>query len=147
MKKILLALGLGIIMLVAGQAEKPLTPEQKALKNTMQTLSKGLMRIQKAILYNNKQELLAGIRMLKTVETGFLTRHGEALKKYMPKNPNFAISFAKLSEKNIERYVRMMRSDIYSKRDYSRITAGYTHIMQECIGCHQKIRQWKWEEN
>ncbi|BDY12125.1 hypothetical protein [Hydrogenimonas cancrithermarum] len=145
MKKIVLALGLGLAVLVAGQAQKPLAPEQKALKNTMQTMSKGLMRIQKAILYNDKQELLAGVRMLKTVQPGFLTEHGEALKKYMPENPKFAVSLAKKSEQNIERYVRMMRSDIFSKHDYSKISAGYTHIMQECVGCHQKLRQWKWE--
>jgi cytochrome c556 len=145
MKKILLTLGIGIVMLVAGQSEKPMTPEQKALKNTMQTMSEGLMRIQKAILYNNKEELLAGVRMLKTVQPGFLTQHGKALENYMPNNPKFAVSLAKKSEQNIERYVRMMRSDIFSKHDYSKISAAYTHIMQECVGCHQKLRQWKWE--
>ncbi len=146
MKKVVFSLGLGIAMLVAGQPQTPMTPEQQALQKTMKTLSKGLSRIQHGILYNDRDELLAGVRMLKRTEEGFLTRHGEALKKYMPENPKFAVSLAKLSEKNIERYIRMMREDIFSRHDYSRITAGYTHIMQECVGCHQKLRRWKWEE-
>ncbi len=144
MKKFLFSLGLAGSMLVAGQPTTPMTPEQKALQKTMKTLAKGLTRIQYGILYNDKTELLAGVRMIKRTEEGFLTRHGEALKKYMPENPKFAVSLAKLSEKNIEKYTRMMRSDIFSRQDYSRITAGYTHIMQECVGCHQKLRRWKW---
>ncbi|WP_456451999.1 hypothetical protein [Hydrogenimonas sp.] len=145
MKKTLLAIGLGIVMLGAGQTNPPMTPEQKALKTTMKSMADGLMRIQKAILYNDREQLLAGVRALKRVEPGFLTRHGEALKKFMPENPKFAMSLAKLSEMNIERYVRMMREDIFSKHDYSRITAGYVHVMQECTGCHQKLRRWSWE--
>ena len=145
MKRTLLALGLAVVMSGAGQTNPPMTPEQKALKTTMTSMADGLIRIQKAILYNNKEELLAGVRALKRVQPGFLTRHGEALKRYMPENPKFALSLAKLSEKNIERYVRMMREDIFSRHDYSRITAGYMHIMQECTGCHQKLRRWRWE--
>ncbi len=144
MKKVIFSLGLVISMLVAGQPHTPMTPEQKALQKTMKTLAKGLTRIQYGILYNDRDELLAGVRMIKRTQDGFLTRHGEALKKYMPENPKFAVSMAKLSEKNIEKYIRMMRSDIFTRQDYSRITAGYNHIMQECVGCHQKLRKWKW---
>ncbi len=144
MKKVFLTLGLGIAMLVAGQNYKPMTPEQKALQKTMKTLAKGLTRIQYGILYNDRTELLAGVRMIKRTEDGFLTRHGEELKKFMPENPKFAASLAKLSEKNIEKYIRMMRSDIFNRQDFSRISAGYSHIMQECVGCHQKLRKWKW---
>ncbi|BBG65590.1 hypothetical protein NNO_0887 [Hydrogenimonas sp.] len=144
MKKMVFSLGLVISLSVAGQPNTPMTPEQKALQKTMKTFAKGLSRIQHGILYNDRVELLAGVRMIKRTEEGFLTRHGEVLKKYMPENPKFAVSLAKLSEKNIERYIRMMRSDIFSKQDFSRITAGYTHIMQECVGCHQKLRKWKW---
>ncbi len=144
MKKVFFSLGLVISLSVAGQPHTPMTPEQKALQKTMKTLAKGLTRIQYGILYNDQDELLAGVRMIKRTQDGFLTRHGEALKEYMPENPKFAVSLAKLSEKNIERYIRMMRSDIFSKKDYSRITAGYTHIMQECVGCHRKLRKRKW---
>jgi len=144
MKKAVFSLGLGIAMLVAGRPQVPMTPEQQELQKTMKTLAKGLTRIQYGILYNDREELLAGVRMIKRTEDGFLTRHGEALKRYMPENPKFALSLARLSEKNIERYIRMMRSDIFSKKDYSRITAGYSHIMQECVGCHRKLRRWKW---
>ena len=146
MKKLLMTLGLAIVMLGAGQTNPPMTPEQKALKDTMTSMADGLMKIQKGILYNDREVLLAGVRALKRVQDGYLTKHGEALKKYMPENPKFAMSLAKLSEKNIERYVRMMREDIFSKHDYSNIAAGYTHIVQECVGCHQKLRKWKWEK-
>ncbi len=145
MKRIVMALGLGIVMLGAGQTNVPMTPERKALQKTMHSMADGLMRIQKAILYNDREQLLAGVRALKRVQPGFLTKHGEALKKYMPDNPKFAMSLAKLSEMNIERYTRMMREDIFSKHDYSKIAAGYTHIMMECVGCHQKLRKWRWE--
>ncbi len=146
MKKLLMTLGLAIVMLGAGQTNTPMTPEQKALKETMTSMADGLMKIQKGILYNDREVLLAGVRALKRVQDGYLTKHGEALKKYMPENPKFAMSLAKLSEKNIERYVRMMREDIFSKHDYSNIAAGYTHIVQECVSCHQKLRKWRWEK-
>ena len=146
MKKLLMTLGLGIVMLGAGQTETPMTQEQKELKETMKTLAGGLMRIQEAILYNDREELLAGVRMLKRIEDGYLTKHGEALRKYMPDNPEFAMALAKKSEINIERYVRMMKEDIFSKHDYSNIAAGYSHIVQECVGCHQKLRKWRWEQ-
>lgn len=146
MKKLFLTLGLGIVMLGAGQTNPPMTPEQKALKDTMKSMADGLMRIQEGILYNDRETLLAGVRSLKLVQEGYLTKHGEALKKYMPDNPTFAMSLAKKSEMDIERYVRMMREDIFSRHDYSNIAAGYTHIVQECVGCHQKLRKWRWEK-
>ncbi|WP_201352996.1 hypothetical protein [Hydrogenimonas urashimensis] len=146
MKKLIVTLGLGIVMLGAGQTNSPMTPEQKALKNTMTSMADGLMKIQKGILYNERETLLAGVRALKRVREGYLTKHGEALKKFEPDNPKFALSLAMKSEQNIERYVRMMREDIFTKHDYSKIAAGYTHIMQECVGCHQKLRKWTWEK-
>ncbi|WP_353662390.1 hypothetical protein [Hydrogenimonas sp. SS33] len=146
MKKILLTLGLGIVMLGAGQTKTPMTPEQQALKNTMKSMANGLMRIQKAILYNDRVLLLAGVRDLKRVRPGFLTKHGEALKRFMPDNPEFAMSMAKQSEMKIQKYVDMMREDIFSKHDYSRIAAGYTHIMQQCTWCHRQVRRWAWEK-
>jgi len=28
------------------------------------------------------------------------------------------------------------------RNDYTQISTTYTHILQGCVGCHQKIRQW-----
>jgi hypothetical protein len=144
MKKLILMLGIVTPLLFAAQPEEAKTPEQQELQGTMQTLSKGLMHIQQGILTNDKEELLTGVRMLKRTEEGFLTRHGEALQKYMPESPKYAISMAKTSERNIERYTREIRSDILSKKDYNRVTRGYTNMMIESVKCHQKLRKWEW---
>ena len=143
MKKLILTLCMITPLLFAGETETIKAPD-KALQNTMVTLSEGLMRIQQGILYNKKEEVLAGVRMLKQTKEGFLTRHGEALQKYMPENPKFAMSMAKLSETNIESYTREIRSDILSKKDYERVTTGYTKIINECFKCHQQLRRWEW---
>ncbi|MEA3419622.1 MAG: hypothetical protein U9Q90_09510 [Campylobacterota bacterium] len=144
MKKLILMLGIVTPLLFAAQPEKVENPEQKALQSTMLTLSKGLMHIQQGILTNSKEDILTGVRMLKRTEEGFLTSHGEAMQKYMPENPKYAISMAKQSEINIERYTREMRSDILSNKDYDRVVRGYTNIMKECVKCHQKLRRWEW---
>jgi cytochrome c556 len=144
MRKALMALALGALVSMAGQPQQTVSPEEKALKEAMRSMADGMTRIQKAILYNDKEQLLAGVRTLKRIQPGFLTKHGEALKKFMPDNSKFAMSLAKKSEIHIQRYVDMMREDIFSRQDYSNIAAGYTHILSECVGCHQKLRKWRW---
>ncbi len=145
MRKVAMILALGALVLMAGQPQKSMSEDEKALKSAMSSMADGMTRIQKAILYNDKEQLLAGVRALKRIQPGFLTKHGESLKRFMPDNPKFAVSLAKKSEVNIQRYVDMMREDIFSRHDYNKITAGYTHILSECVGCHQKLRKWRWE--
>ncbi len=128
-------------VLYADSSEAP-TQKEKELQKTMQSFSKGLELIQYGIIYNDKIKMESGVRKLKMGEKDFLERHGETLKKYMPKQPDMAMQLATSSYTRMNKYIMQMHEGINSVHDYSTVAADYSHILQECVGCHQKIRKW-----
>ncbi len=110
-------------------------------KMDMQTVSVGLELIQKGILSNNTSLTKTGIMMLKKGQQKMMETHGEDLKQYLPSKTAFAYKFAKASAKRISDYTEEINEDIKNSKDYSRISAAYMHIMNECAGCHLKIRK------
>jgi len=110
-------------------------------KMDMQTVSVGLELIQKGILSNNTSLTKTGILMIKKGQKNMLEAHGEDLKKYLPNDAAFAYKFARSSAKRISNYTDELDADLKNRKDYSRISATYTHIMNECAGCHLKLRK------
>ncbi len=137
MKKIILLLTIALSLnLFASEVD-----EKMQRKMDMQTVSVGLELIQKGILSNNTSLTKTGIMMIKKGQENMLETHSEDLKKYLPNNTAFAYKFAKSSAKRISDYTNELSEDLQNRKDYSRITATYTHIMNECAGCHLKLRK------
>ncbi|BBG66041.1 hypothetical protein NNO_1338 [Hydrogenimonas sp.] len=111
------------------------------LKNTMRKFATGLDQIQKGIIYNEKDRIEMGVRVMRQAKKNFLKRHGEILKKQMPDDPKFAYFLAQKSAERIQKYVKMMSSEIRNTHDFSKIAAAYTAIFNQCVGCHQKLRK------
>ena len=116
--------------------------DQVQRKMDMQTLSTGLEMVQKGILYNNPSLTKTGISMIKKGQKKLIESHGEDLKKYLPMDSAFAFKFAKSAAKRIQDYSDELTEYLNSKKDYMKISASYTHIMNECAGCHLRIRKW-----
>ena len=93
-------------------------------------------------LYNSKDEMQKGAEILQKSNKKLFEEHGNALALYMPENPEFAKEFAKRTGKNIQKYAVKMTESMDERKAYSKMSANYTHILQECVGCHQKIRKW-----
>ena len=111
------------------------------LKNTMRKFATGLDQIQKGIIYNERDKIEMGVRVMRQAKKNFLKRHGEILKKQMPDDPKFAYFLAQKSAERIQKYVKMMNSQIHNTHDFSKIAAAYTAIFNQCVGCHQKLRK------
>jgi len=137
MKKILiLVLILGTLSLSANDEK------QLELRKTMISFATAMELIQHGILYNNKEEMNKGAQLLKVNNTQLFKEHGDALAVHMPENPEFAKEFAKRTGKKIQDYADKMTSDLGNRTAYSKMSALYSHILQECVGCHQKVRRW-----
>lgn len=115
--------------------------ESAALKKVMHSFASGLEQIQRGILYNDIEKMLKGVKELQTNEKEFLERHGKSLERHMPGDPEFVHTYAEATAKRIHDYTDKLRREINSAHEYSKIAATYTHILQSCVGCHQKIRK------
>lgn len=116
--------------------------EKLQIKRDMQSFSNGLEMVQRGIIYNNNETVRLGIKQLKKGSEGLMTKHGESIKHYMPQNPMFAYEFSRSAAKKIDDYVNKLEASLSDSREYGKTSALYTHIFNECVGCHQKIRRW-----
>lgn len=117
--------------------------DSQDLKKVMTSFASAMELVQHGILYNNIDEMHKGAQMLKISDEELLQSHGKALMKHMPDNPEFAKTYAKLTGEKIRNYADKMGEQISSnKKSYSQISATYSDILRECVGCHQKIRRW-----
>ena len=99
-------------------------------------------QIQHGILYNNIDEMKMGVKKLSVEDGKFLESHGEALMRHMPEKPEFVKNYAERTGEKIQSYVDSLDEQVRNEaKSYSKISATYTHILHECVGCHQKIRQ------
>ena len=114
--------------------------EEQKLKSTMKSFSMALELIQHGILYNKKDEMYKGSQLLSKDQQRFMQLHGNTLKEHIPQNPRFAYDYAKSTSKKIQKLTEKLNSSLGGDKDFSIIASTYGHIMQECVGCHQKIR-------
>lgn len=130
---IVLALTLGLF----AQEKK-----SEELKMEMKSFASAMEQIQHGILYNNIDEMKIGVKKLSVKDGKFLESHGEALMRHMPNNPEFVKNYAERADGKIQGYVKSLEKQVENEaKSYSKISATYTHILHECVGCHQKIRQ------
>ncbi len=111
------------------------------LKNTMRKFATGMDQIQKGIIYNDRDKIEMGVRVIRQARKNFLKRHGEILKKQLPGDTKVAMYMAKKSAEKIKKYTKMMNSQVHNTHDFSKIAAAYTGIFNQCVGCHQKLRK------
>ena len=116
---------------------------QKAeLKQTMRNFASALELIQQGILYNKPDDMHKGAQLLDRNQKDFLEHHGNAIEMHMPDNPKFARSYATFTAGKIRDYIDKLSGSLGGPRDYSNIATYYTRILNECVSCHQKVRQW-----
>jgi cytochrome c556 len=140
MKALLLIAGFFLFTPLFAQTTQD-DPQREALKETMRTFASALDLMQEGILHNSSDKMLQGVQMLKGTKRGFLEKHGQTLERYMPKDPKFARSYARITGDRIEGYIDSLDTQIKFRQEYSRTAATYGHIMQACVGCHQKLRK------
>ncbi len=141
MRPLAFIIALSLISTLLSAAEEGYK-ERTELKKAMKTYASALELIQHGILYNKTDEMHKGAQLLRNNEYKFMERHGKALERHMPDNPEFARSYAKSTGKRIQNYTDRFNTQLGGRNDYSQIATTYSHILHECVGCHQKIRQW-----
>ncbi len=144
MKKVLGIIIASIMAVSASSAEEVIDNDLAStarLKNTMRKFATGLDQIQKGIIYNDRDKIEMGVRVLRQARKNFLKRHGEILKKQKPGDPKMAMYMAKKSAERIRKLVKMMSAEVHNTHDFSKIAAAYTGIFNQCVGCHQKLRK------
>ncbi|WP_345984824.1 hypothetical protein WCX49_09340 [Sulfurimonas sp. HSL-1656] len=129
-----------VCSMLYGEQSKDVQKEE--LKKAMQSFASALELIQHGILYNKPWEMRKGAQLLDRSSKDFVERHGDALVYHMPDDPKFARSYAKYTALRIRDNIDKLSSSLGGPKDYSNTAAYYTHILNECVGCHQKIRQW-----
>ncbi|GEM_PF-1780197 len=125
----------------AAEVSKSDLASNTRLKNTMRKFATGLDQIQKGIIYNKREKIEIGVRVIRQAKRNFFKRHGEILKKKLPDDPKFAAYLAKSSAERINKYINMMSDQINTSHDFSKIAAAYTGIFNQCVGCHQHLRK------
>ena len=137
LKKVLAVLFMVSFTLLQAKGEDKLE-----LQKTMISFASAMEIIQHGILYSDKQEMLKGAQLLKLTNAELFKQHGDAIALHMPKDPEFAKKFARRTSQKIQDYADKMTQNLDDRKAYSKMSAIYTHILQECVGCHQKIRRW-----
>lgn len=131
-----------IVMLVFALSIFAQEKTSEELKAVMKSFASAMEQIQHGILYNNIDEMNEGVKKLRTDDEKFLESHGEALMQHMPEKPEFVKNYAERTGEKIQSYVDSLDEQIKNEtKSYSKISATYTHILHECVGCHQKIRK------
>ena len=110
-------------------------------KQDMQMLASGLRLIQDGLIYNNNSLLLTGIDMIQKGEKTLMSAHGDKMKKYLPNDTAYAYKYAEKAAQRISDYSKEMNDYINGKKDYTKISKTYSYIINECAGCHMKIRK------
>lgn len=140
MKKTLLTIALASIFSV-GSFANDIEKQKIQRKLDMHTLSSGLKLVQDGIIYNDKSILLSGIDMIKKGEKTLLSAHGDDLKKYLPKDTAYAYKYAQIAGKRIATYSNELKELAQNNGDYTEISQTFSLILNECAGCHLRIRQ------
>jgi hypothetical protein len=110
-------------------------------KQDMQMLASGLKLLQDGLIYNNKTLLFTGVDMIEKGEKNLMSAHGESLKKYLPGDTAYAYKYAEKAAERIATYTKELSSDVKDKKDYTKISKTYSYIINECAGCHLRIRK------
>lgn len=131
-----------VILILGTLSLQAKSEEQLELRKTMVSFATAMEIIQHGILYNNKEEMHKGAQLLMLNNMQLFKKHGDALAEHMPEDPEFAKAFAKRTGQKIQDYAEKMTKDLGNRKAYSKMSAIYTHILQECVGCHQKVRRW-----
>ena len=99
----------------------------------MRVMEIAMQKIQKGILYNNKDMVLQGVDKLKKA-----SHNVEVDKK---EDMDYSASFAKKQAENIIRYADKLEASIEANQKHA-ATTNYTKILNQCVSCHNKIRKW-----
>ena len=100
----------------------------------MQAMEIAMAKIQKGILSNDNKMVIEGVENLKKSTTNVEV----APKAHMDYGP----AYAKQQSENILIYADKIKANIEENHKHS-ASANYTHILGECISCHNKLRKWK----
>ncbi len=99
----------------------------------MRVMEIAMQKIQKGILYNNKDMVLQGVDKLKKS-----SRNVEVDKK---DDMDYSASFAKKQAENIIRYADKLKENIEASQKHA-ATTNYSKVLNQCVSCHNKIRKW-----
>ncbi|MEA1919336.1 MAG: hypothetical protein U9N52_05800 [Campylobacterota bacterium] len=110
-------------------------------KQDMQMLASGLKLLQDGLIYNNKTLMLTGVEMIEKGEKKLLSAHGDSLKKYLPGDTAYAYKYAEKAAQRISDYSKELSDAVKDKKDYTKISKTYSYIINECAGCHLRIRK------
>jgi len=100
----------------------------------MQVMEAAMAQIQKGILSNDDEMVIAGTDNLKKASA-----HVEVDPKW---KMDYSPSYAKQQSEKILVYADKIKSSIEADRKHS-ASSSYTKILGECISCHNKLRTWK----
>lgn len=132
MKKILLMLALGSVMLCAQQ--DVLNPDR--MKN-MQAMETAMSEIQKGFLYDNINVVKNGVKHLKKTVSFTESFIKEGIEKNKINNKVYAHKeAANITRMADEILVTFEKGDRYSAAN------NYLLILSKCLSCHQTVRSW-----
>ncbi len=99
----------------------------------MRVMEIAMQKIQKGILYNNKDMVLQGVDKLKKTSYKVVVEKKEDM--------DYSANFAKKQTENIIRYADKLKASIEADQKHA-ATTNYTKILNQCVSCHNKIRKW-----
>ncbi len=99
----------------------------------MQMMEMSMAKIQKGILYNNKEMVSKGVNKLKETATKV-----EISKK---DDMDYSAKFSKKQSDNIMKFADKVQSEMSAGHKHG-ATANYTKVLNQCVSCHNKIRKW-----
>ena len=127
MKKTILALALASTLSMATET---------TITATMSLMSQGLNQVQTGLMYNNQEDIKAGISVLENANAIFKKVDVSTFIKN-----NHKIQVTKNINDNFDASLKKLKEDVNARR-YGDATKSYANVMKNCLSCHTIIRGW-----
>ena len=99
----------------------------------MQIMELSMAKIQKGILYNDKEMVMKGIENLKQASIKVEVEQEQEM--------DYSAKYAKKQSENIIKYADKVKANIEANQKHA-ATTNYSKVLNQCVSCHNKIRKW-----
>jgi CHAD domain-containing protein len=109
----------------------------EVLINNMKDMRNGLVDIQDGFLYNKKDKIISGIKLVKNANGMFANK--DDIAKHLPANKKHMANMGFNSAKNITKALEQLDKNIKSN-NYSKGADSVATIIKNCTSCHSVVR-------
>ncbi len=105
----------------------------------MQAMEKGMAEIQKGFLYNSKELIDSGVKMVR--DRALTLQPPRIGDTSLARDETYAFMFARKQQRKIDSHAAKLAEKFAADDKYQAMN-HFTKILKQCTACHTKLRKW-----